>query len=113
MRPATFFVACLLTLGLVSFGSYSLGTIRANQRHALALATIDADRALERDAADRSMGELRQSLVESENRIDGIGRGLSEAVAIAGRATDRSIRVKILIDGIDAALAGIRGGPHD
>jgi len=108
-----FCCAGLLVVGAIYGAGYILGTRAADTRHAVALATIESERAAERAATDRSMEQLRLSLGESQGRVDSIGRRLSEAVAIAGRATDRSERIKVLIDGIDAAIRTIREGAHD
>lgn len=59
---------------------------------------------------ERSMGELRYSLAESEGRIDAIGIGLGRAIDSASKLADRSARIKTLVSGIDEAIKLIRSG---
>ena len=59
---------------------------------------------------ERSVGELRSSLAESEKRIESIGNGLGRAVETAGKLADRSARIRALVQGIDEAIKIIRAG---
>jgi len=64
-----------------------------------------------RDASDRSMGQLRLSLDQSQARADAVVGGLADAVRLAGGLTDRSRRITVLVDAIDGAIAGLRDVP--
>jgi len=60
------------------------------------------ERASAECAADRQ--QLEQALGDVKAGASRITSGLASAIELATAATDRSVRVAILIDGIDAAL---------
>ena len=98
-------LACVL-IALVCISSLMLGSAYVGARiernkYTRIVASIEIEN-------ERSMGELRSSLEQSQGRIDAIGIGLGRAIDTASKLADRSARIKALVFGIDEAIRLIR-----
>lgn len=100
-------LACILIalvcLGSLMLGSAYIGARIERNKYTAIVTSIELEH-------ERSMGELRSSLEQSQGRIDAIGTGLGRAVDTASKLADRSARIKALISGIDQAIGIIRSG---
>jgi hypothetical protein len=101
-KLACILIAILLIV-LALLGSAYLGARIERNKYTAIVASIELEH-------ERSMGELRSSLEQSQGRIDAIGIGLGHAVDTASKLADRSARIKALILGIDEAIRLIRSG---
>ena len=86
------------------FAGYAAGTRAADQRHQLAVAQVRAEHAATEGIIRQQLADVTGELDQLKNGIDRIGAGLANAVDVAGRATDRAIRIAVLVDAIDRAL---------
>ena len=99
-KLAYILIALVLTISAL-LGSAYIGTRIERNKYTAIIASIELEH-------ERSMGELRSSLEQSQERIDAIGIGLGRAVDTASKLADRSARIKALILGIDEAIRLIR-----
>ncbi len=96
--------AGIIIITVLWFAGYAAGARAADQRHQLAVAEIRAEHANTEGIIRQQLADTTDQLGNVKNGVDRIGAGLANAIDVAGRATDRAVRITVLVDAIDRAL---------
>jgi len=102
MNEKTKWIVAVLACSLVAIGGYWVGTWGRVSQSEYDDLRDGRDKIIteQRDA----IGRLERILGEAQGRADGLVGGLGTAIELAGKSTDRSKRIAILIDAIDGAI---------